>query len=412
MMNRIKIKLDMPLDVREEYIGREHNQNFIATQIKEHLVYEVNPFNIENGLLQPGVKTESNKWIYHFLPRINNLGRQQETMAAIVHHLLLKVKSKDNAWITKIIKKISVKDDYIIIDTRVETNFLDIILNEPSLNIEKINNIALGDYVVSKESDFYVFHKNKPNIKYDFVVVGEVENRCDVDIHWGIGTPSSYFEEDDSLFSKEELLPLFYFLKAGRNLDDEVWNGIIDFISKSEIKNLAIIPTSSRVFDGLVANSIKMRENKQLSKCKKINLYHSKYAPNEEIANELSRITGGVLVPTVIDYYDMVMNSEKIQDGVVLNIKSPKHSGLIGIFPELYFLSSSNLDDSGKFQNLFNFCLKNKVDEINEEDALYLEDEINIACRQHVLGRLRPRFRTNLYIPITDSGNIKLGFVK
>ncbi|MBT0729500.1 hypothetical protein [Rosenbergiella nectarea] len=412
-MNKIiRINLDMPLNIDEECIGKEHNQNFIATQTKENLVYEFNPYNIRNGLLYPGLKVSDCNWIYRPLPCTFQSSNQENILIEIINHLLKKIKLKANAWLTKIISNISIVNKTISIETRMEVNYLDSLLNDPALSIGEIEGNFLGDYVLKEENGVYIFRGNKPNIINDFLVLDEFSKYQDIDIHWGIGTPTSYFEESDSMFSKEDYLPLFYFVKAGKYITNEVWGGLTKNLSTEFLKNPAVIPTSSRVINYLNYSKKDYKVIMGSNEGIKINLYYANYEPNSDIAKEISRISGGILIPTIVEYSDIVLNLEKLQDGIILNIKSPKHGGLIGHFPELYSLSSIKNENYDKFKKILHFCVKNDIKKIKKEDAVYIEEEINAVCRQFILGRLRPRFRTNMYIPITNTGLIKLSHIR
>lgn len=415
MSESLKIESDMEPYVEDGLQGKEHNQKYLAQQLKEPLVWEGNSYDIDNGIFYPGKQIDTLIWAYQPLPYLCKEHNKEEISKHVANHIFKMITKKENSWLTKIIKKIYILEECLYIETRYKTSFLDDILKDPSLSVEEIGGKKLGDYNLHIQNNGCWLIKNKKNIKYNFEIISKAASEAhiptsenDIDIHWGIGTPSSYFEESDNLFSKEYYLPLHYYIKAGKNVDDFTWEILKKILSCTKVNSKSIVTSSNRLFDNCQKKYQERTDEKKSQPIEKLFLYYSNYEPNAEIAQKLASIFNGILIPRVVNYYDIVYNVESLQDGVILNITAPKHGGLLGRFSELYFLSTHGRENSDLFQTMLEFCLTNKIENISMKDILNIEDSINIACRQHLVGRLRPRFRSKFEIPITDIGMIKL----
>ncbi|WP_133240980.1 hypothetical protein [Kushneria phyllosphaerae] len=409
----------MPYYFDAKKLPKEYHQRYLATQTMETLVHDEKNSISRNGILKQGVKKDIYQWSYQPIEYLSELINPELIIKAAAEHLYSLVKKPEYRWLTAIISRINYSRNFLNITTRFDLYDLDNILRDPSLSIHSIHQKKLGDFSLKKEKKSILLLKNKKEIKYNFRLLET--NSCKegknlfekglLDICWGIGTPSSFFNESDTLFPHSGHLPLNYFIKAGSKLENNTWNSLVDFFSNLEISCVAINQTSHRLSREKIS-AAPFTTSFLFFADKALPLYYSDYPPNDEVAVEICSKSNGKLFPKKIPYENIVMSNSKIQDGVILSIQAPRHGGIVGNYPELYFLSKNNLTSNKEYQKLLETLFKQGATWYDDSAIFKIEKKINKEMRQHFIGQLKPRFRSKYTVPIDQLGLIKLSNIE
>ncbi|ENU91299.1 hypothetical protein F971_03206 [Acinetobacter vivianii] len=406
-MKKKHLKIESEFSTINLSKNKEYHSNFIRNQISSRLIEEDLAGNLISNVLSIGEKIDENLWEFSIGPRWHFNTLKSDASKSLLEFIYHKINTPDGAWLSKLIKKIYQSDKKIYIETRFPILNINFFLTDLSISADQSLSDFFGEYTIWHKKNL-ILKPRDPN-KYSFELintpnrsVGKIlyeENK--IDICWGLGVPSSFFAENSVGFSQESSPPLHYYLNAGDFLSNESWDYITNILEYYETKIVGVEACKSRLIDGVKLKGVHLIETKS----SKIPLYYSSFDPNKDVAFELEKITNYALKPMEVPYNYIVDRHEILNNGVTLSIRRPKHYGLLGKFPEIFTLLNQS-DENNQLKDRIKLLFLSKDSSL--KDFLILEKKINSACRQVVIGRIKPRFRSQLYIPFTSCGIVSL----
>ncbi|QEM83610.1 hypothetical protein [Halomonas binhaiensis] len=280
----------------------EYHSEFISSQTRAPLIQENHSGDVSGNLLSLGKRIFDDMWEYipgSLWPRNVSI---IEGFQCIIKNIIEYSQTTDGIWLSKIIKNLYIHKDSLRIKTRFPISDLNRVLTCPRLNMEHIKNERVGDFILNKslKNEFLIPQSdNLPKIELvptsNRFVGKRLFEEGKLDIGWGIGVPSSFFDVSDSgPFSSEAYLPMHYFVHAGSQVSEEKWLWVKESLIDLYMDIPGVISTRSRYMDldftdnNHLIDRIKLRKTCKESKP----LYYSDFDPNREVAYRIAKHTG------------------------------------------------------------------------------------------------------------------------
>jgi len=389
----------------------EYHTAFLNTNIKTKLIDDSDQLKLTDGILSFGIRHEPTLWSFGSGQKWPKGVPVKEGLIELASHLSQLAKNSQTSWLSTIIGKISVVEGALFLRTRFPISCLNEILTCPDFGVsnllghsfERFTLEQSNDSTLLKSLDRNLFHLLKTSSRQEGK---RLYNQSKIDICWGVGVPPTFFLEPSEDFSVELDLPLHYLLSAGECLPNKSWNTAKSLLKSFHTTTPGLIATNSRLQILTPGQAESDKQNQTFDTTLK--LYYSEFEPNAHIAKEISEHCSKKLEPIQVPYKEIVSNSTKLQDGVILSIRAPKHAGLIGKIPEIYCYLNRFRSDCDKSINVTQAFNETTV----SRDLLAVEEAINNSFRQIVLAKMRPRFRSKTTIYLDQCGIVLLEKIK